>query len=43
VQDSNTRGQQRVQMPYEDVINDKDYKGFIKATEDRKLRKYNRR
>jgi len=27
-------------MPYDDVINDKDYVGFKSVTEDRQLRKY---
>jgi len=30
-------------MLYDDVINDKDYVGFKGATEDRELRKFNRR
>ena len=30
-------------MLYDDVINDKDNVGFKRATEDRELRKYNRR
>jgi len=29
-------------MLRDDIINDKDYVGFKRATEDRKLRKYNR-
>jgi len=28
-------------MLYDDVINDKDYVGFKRVTEDRELRKYN--
>jgi len=32
-----------VQMLYNDVMNDKDYVGFKSITEDRELRKYNRR
>ena len=30
-------------MLYNDVMNDKDYVGFKSITEDRELRKYNRR
>ena len=30
-------------MLYDNVVNDKDYVGFKRATEDRELRKYNRR
>jgi len=30
-------------MLYDDVTNDKDYGGFKSITEDRELRKYNRR
>jgi len=30
-------------MLYDDVINDKDYLGLKSVTEDRELRKYNRR
>ena len=29
-------------MQYDDVINDKDYVGFKRATEDRESRKYNK-
>ena len=29
-------------MLYDEVINDKDYVGFKRLTEDRELRKYNR-
>jgi len=43
VQVSNTRGRLRVQMLYDDVINDKDYVGLKRVTEDRELRKYHRR
>jgi len=43
VQASNTRGRLRVQMLYDDVINDQDYVGLKRITEDRELRKYNRR
>jgi len=32
-----------VQILYDDVINDKDYVGFKSVTQDRALRKYNRR
>jgi len=37
------QGDDGVQMLYDDVINDKDYVGFKRVTEDRELRKYNRR
>jgi len=30
-------------MLYNDVVNDKDYVGFKNVTEDRELRKYNRK
>jgi len=30
-------------MLYNDVVNDKDYVGFKSVTEDRELRKYNRK
>jgi len=32
-----------VQMLYDDLINENDYVGFKRATEDRELKKYNRR
>jgi len=31
-----------VQMLYDDLLNDNDYVGFKRVTEDRELRKYNR-
>jgi len=37
------QGDNRVQMLYDNVINDKNYVGFKRVTEDRELRKYNRR
>jgi len=37
------QGDDRVQMLHDDVIINKDYVGFKSVTEDRELRKYNRR
>ena len=37
------QGDDTVQMLYVDIVNDKDYVGFKRVTEDRELRKYNRR
>jgi len=37
------QGDDRLQLLYDDVINDTDYVGFKRVTEDRELRKYNRR
>jgi len=37
------QGDDRVQMLYDVVLNDKNYVGCKRVTEDRELRKYNRR